>query len=66
MEDKAYSAELLVNPVASTGKAQTHVFLPAGNCCRRAAFSPSSRLFDLNGDPRIASTKRISAIISPA
>jgi hypothetical protein len=29
------------------------------NCCRRAAFSASSRLFDLNGDPRIASTKRI-------
>ena len=36
------------------------------NCCRRAAFSASSRLFNLNGDPRIVSTKRISAIISPA
>ena len=35
------------------------------NCCRRA-FSASRRLFDLNGDPRIASTKQISAIISPA
>jgi nitrite reductase/ring-hydroxylating ferredoxin subunit len=30
MEDKAYSVELLVNPVASTGKAQTHVFVRAG------------------------------------
>jgi nitrite reductase/ring-hydroxylating ferredoxin subunit len=30
MEDKAYSAELLVNPVVSTGKAQTHEFVRAG------------------------------------
>ena len=30
MEDKAYSAKMLVNPVASTGKAQTHVFVRAG------------------------------------
>jgi nitrite reductase/ring-hydroxylating ferredoxin subunit len=28
MEDKTYSAKLLVNPVASTGK--THVFVRAG------------------------------------
>jgi hypothetical protein len=30
MEDKAYLAKLLVNPVVSTGKTQTHVFVRAG------------------------------------
>ena len=36
------------------------------SCCRSAAFSASSRLFDLNGDVRMASRKRISAIIALA
>ena len=30
MEDKTYLAKLLVNPVVSTGKTQTHVFVRAG------------------------------------
>ena len=36
------------------------------SCCRSAAFSASSRLFDLNGDVRMTSRKRISAIIALA
>ena len=35
------------------------------NWCRSAAFSASSRLFDLNGEARMARTKWISQIIAP-
>ena len=33
------------------------------NCCRSTAFSASSRLFDLNGEAKMARTKQSSASI---
>ena len=35
------------------------------SCCRSAAFSASSRIFDLNGEASTARTKQTSAIIAP-
>jgi hypothetical protein len=35
------------------------------NSCRSAAFSASSRLFDLNGEVKAAKTKHKSQIIPP-
>jgi hypothetical protein len=49
MEDKAYSAKLLVNPAVSTGKAQAHMFVRAGALVQTFGISKTTRSRVLRG-----------------
>jgi len=53
----------MLRPLSSQSRLPLTLRRKTISCCRSAAFSASSRLFDLNGEAR---TKQTSAIIAPS